>query len=184
MLNGFTVKVPRVWLQMIFTDSFIMEGGGHQKRKASGRKHFQGLFPKSWRSCYGWEIRSQPPLECALWSSFRCAVPLDPLSCLLLCCLMVILLVWVDLAPIDSCVNAWPTGGDTTRRRILAGVGVALLKEVCQSLWGWALRADAQILPNVEESLLLPALRPRCRPLSSFSSSLPVWTLPHLLPWW
>ena len=35
------------------------------------------------------------------------------------------------------CLNAWPTGSDTIRKRGLVGVGVVLLEEVCHSGLGF-----------------------------------------------
>jgi hypothetical protein len=73
----------------------------------------------------------------------------------------------------------WPLGSGTIRRCGLVGGSV--------SLWGWPLMFYAQAPPNAEESRLLVAYRrlslaaafqPRYRTLSSFSSTMPAWTLP------
>ena len=41
------------------------------------------------------------------------------------------MVVWIGMAPIDLCWNAWPKGSDIIRRYGLVGVGVVLLEEVC-----------------------------------------------------
>jgi hypothetical protein len=65
------------------------------------------------------------------------------------------------------------------RRCGLVGVGVALLEEVCHcggDLW------DAPSSFLEDRSLLLFALRTRCRTLSSFSA-IPAWMLPCFPLW-
>jgi len=57
------------------------------------------------------------------------------------------------MAPIDSCLNAWPIESGNIKRYGLVGAGMALLKK-------YSMRAGfeiyAQIMPSVAHGLLLP----------------------------
>jgi hypothetical protein len=52
-------------------------------------------------------------------------------------------------------LNAWSIGSGTIRRCGVAGVGVALLEELCHFGAGFAV-SYAQATPSVAQSLLLP----------------------------
>ena len=83
---------------------------------------------------------------------------------------------YIGMAPKDS-VFKWL--GHRELLALLRGValfrvGVALLKEVCYCVVGFEVSC-ALAMSGMTHSLLLPALGSKCRPLSSFSSTIPAW---------
>jgi hypothetical protein len=87
---------------------------------------------------------------------------------------------------------ACPMESGTVRKYDLAGIGLALLEEVCHHVGGllglqvfkiclgWT-RASFGL--PAEEGILLPGFRSRCRTLGS-SSTISAYMMSCFLPWW